>query len=259
MSSVEFRELARAAARRFGPGGRFAVGFAQGKLTRDPIFEHLLAHGLFNPPVQDPGSPANPRVMLDLGCGQGVVAALLAQADEAIRAGRWPARWPQPVRTRFHGIELMPRDVARARAALGDAATFVTGDIARSTFPAAHTVLILDVLHYLPYEAQDRVLADVRRALEPDGRLLMRIGDADGGFGFRWSNWVDHVVTWIRGHRLPRLYCRSLSQWSDLLRQHGFDIEQRPMSEGTLFANVLLIANLRARPASVPATSGEHS
>ncbi len=273
-----FDTLARQSARRYRSGGRFAQGFAYGKLTRDPVFAYLLGQGLLNPPDSpatrngsgqsvDPQQASGPTqgdgtirsvppkvlsepapLLLDLGCGQGVVAAMLTQARHLHAHGLWPDEWPVPVRSDFHGIELMPRDVARAHAALGDTARFVTGDIALTPYPRAHTVLILDVLHYLPYDAQDRVLAAVRAALIPGGRLLLRVGDADGGFGFRWSNWVDHVVTWFRGHRLPRLYCRAVRQWCDVLHGHGFEIEQRPMSEGTLFANVLLIGRLADGP-----------
>jgi hypothetical protein len=75
----------------------------------------------------------------------------------------------------------------------------------------------------------------------------MRVGDADGGLPFRISNWIDHLVTFARGHRLSRLYCRSLRDWQALLRQLGFTVESVPMSQGTPFANVLLVARLGPR------------
>ena len=111
-------------------------------------------------------------------------------------------------------------------------------------FPRCETVVILDVLHYVSFDAQDRVLARVRDALSPHGRLLLRIGDAAGGFGFRFSQWVDRAVMRARGHRIGQLYCRPLDEWVAALRALGFVVETRPMSTGTLFANVLLIADL---------------
>ena len=72
--------------------------------------------------------------------------------------------------------------------------------------------------------------------------LLLRIGDADAGLPFRISNWVDHVVTFARGHRLGELYCRPLAVWIAHLEALGFTVEARPMSEGTPFANVMLVA-----------------
>ncbi len=88
-------------------------------------------------------------------------------------------------------------------------AEFVLGDIARTPFPRPDIVVILDVLHYLPFEEQKDVLHRLHLALQPHGRLLLRIGDADGGFGFRFSNWVDRVVTRCRGHRLDACIAES--------------------------------------------------
>ncbi len=236
MSTPEFRRMAQAAADRYRAAGRFAVGFANGKLTRDPAFEHILADGLLR----------DARRILDLGCGQGLLAALLVEARRLQASGGWPARWaPAPAAdARVRGIELMPSDVERGRRALGSDTDLELGDIAKTEFGSVDAVVILDVLHYLPYDAQDDVLRRVRRALDGGGRLLLRVGDADGGLGFRISQWVDHTVTFCRGHRLSRLYCRPVSQWSEALRGLGFTLTTpRPLSEGTPFANVLLIAD----------------
>ena len=57
-------------------------------------------------------------------------------------------------------------------------------------------------------------------------------------------NWVDHAVTFVRGHRLPALYGRKLAEWVDLLRSLGFQVESLPMSEGKPFANIMLVARV---------------
>lgn len=215
--------------------GRFAWHFARGKLGGDPVFVGLLRHGLI---------PDNARV-LDIGCGQGLLASWLLSAQALQRSGNWPADWPKaPVTPSIHGIELMPRDVERARKALGDAARFTVGDMCSADFGQADAVVILDVLHYVSIAAQDDVLRRVRDALAPRGTLILRVGDADGGLPFKFSVWVDHVVTFIRGHRNSRLYCRSLSEWKTALSKLGFDVQSLPMNQGTPFANILLVAKL---------------
>ena len=140
----------------------------------------------------------------------------------------------------------MPRDAQRATTALGDAARVVCGDIRSAEFGRADTAVILDVLHYIDYDEQDRVLQRLRTALQPGGQLLLRVGDADAGLPFKLSNWVDHVVTFVRGHRLARLYCRPLRQWHRTLEALGFQVEVIPLSHGTPFANVMLKARLPA-------------
>ena len=230
-----WRRLLDRASAPYRSAGRFAWHFARGKLGYDPVFRHLLASGLI---------PRNARV-LDIGCGQGLLASLLHACGGSGAAGGWPATWPAaPAGARVTGIELMRRDVERARAALGEGAhtRFVCGDMRREAFPASDTVVILDVLHYVTHAEQDAVLERVRDALAPGGRLLLRVGDAGSRRGFAISQWVDRAVTRLRGHSVPPVYGRTLAEWIAQLRQLGLQVEPRPMSQGTPFANVLLVA-----------------
>lgn len=237
---VFIRSLVDRAAAPYRQAGRYAWHFARGKLGGDPAFAGLLQRGLLT---------GRDRV-LDIGCGQGLLAAWLMAARDSAAQGRWPAGWPgAPRPAHVRGIELMQRDVDRAQAALKPAvdaaqASFVAADMCSAPFGQADAVVILDVLHYVPVAAQDDVLRRVRDALSPGGVLLLRVGDAAAGLPFRISNWVDFVVTTLRGHRLGQLHCRPLAEWRRALTSIGFRVEAHPMSEGTPFANVLLVARL---------------
>lgn len=229
------KSLVDAAAAPYRSAGRFAWNFAKGKLGSDPAFAGLLEHGFI---------PDGARV-LDIGCGQGLLASWLLSARRLYDNGQWLQSWPAPPRTAsIHGIELMRSDVERAQQALGDAASFAVGDMCQADFGKVDAVVILDVLHYVDYAAQESVLRRVKEALAPDGRLLLRVGDANGGWRFRCSLYVDHIVTFVRGHRNSRLYCRPLSEWKETLRRLGFTVESLPMNQGTPFANILLDARL---------------
>ena len=219
--------------------GHFAWRFARGKLGMDPVFRHLLSRGLITPRAQ----------VLDIGCGQGLLASLLRAAEAAAARSHWPADWaPAPHSARVTGIELMPRDVARAEQALSDLPsrpTLLCGDMRQAAFAPCDLVVILDVLHYVDVAAQDDVLARVRLALAPGGRLLLRVGDASQRVRFGISRWVDHVVTLVRGHGEPPTYARTLDQWRVALQRLGFTVRAWPMSQGTPFANVLLVCDLQ--------------
>ncbi|HVQ02975.1 MAG TPA: methyltransferase type 11, partial [Burkholderiaceae bacterium] len=60
--------LHRLATDRYRGSSRFAWHFARGKLGRDPVFRALIERGSI---------AAHARV-LDIGCGQGLLASLLA-------------------------------------------------------------------------------------------------------------------------------------------------------------------------------------
>jgi SAM-dependent methyltransferase len=213
--------------------GRFAYHFARGKLRHDPVFRAILEKGLLR------GQPC----ILDLGCGQGLLAAWLRAAADCYQRGAWPERWPPPpVPRSVRGIELKRRDVARARCGLGEECDVVQGDIREVPFGGVDAVVILDVLHYLPEASQREVLQRARAALPAGGVLLLRVGDADAGLRFRVTCWSDRLTLLFRGHGLPRLHCRGVTRWRELLRDCGFDSLAEPMSAGTPFANVLLIA-----------------
>ena len=234
------RMLVERAATRYRRAGKFAWHFAQGKLGGDPAFAALLSQGLLT---------GRDRIV-DIGCGQGLLAAWVLAAEDAAREGQWPAQWPAAPRpAHIHGIDLLRRDVIRAEEALSGElssgrVSFVTGDMCHADFGRVDAVVILDVLHYVREEAQEDVLRRVRAALDPGGVLVLRIGDAAAGLPFRFSNWVDHGVAAFRGNGLSRFHCRTLTQWQRVLSSLGFTVQARAMSAGTPFANVMLVARL---------------
>jgi len=232
-----WRALVERASAPYRPAGRFALHFARGKLRWDPVFRHLLVHGLIKPRSR----------VLDIGCGQGLLASLLEAADGEARGGRWPAEWAAaPSGARLTGIELSPRDVARARGALGAGADFVCGDMRSVAFPAVDTIVLLDVLHYVDRPEQDAVLARARAALGNGGMLVLRVGDAASRRGFTASQWVDRLVCLLRGRRSRPRAGRAVAEWTSHLVALGFEVSGQPMARGTPFANVLLVATVGA-------------
>ena len=217
MTGGSFEALARDAAARYPARDRFARGFAYGKLTRDPVFAYILQHELIAPRAR----------VLDLGSGQGVLAALLATAgkDASVR-----------------GIEHARRDVERARIAAANGAQFIHGDIRTTDFGSADVCVLLDVLHYLEPSAQEDVLRRVSATLAGGGVLLMRVADGSRALRFRLTLAMDRLAMAFRGRLVGCYHCRPLAAWIEMLAALGFSVEAVPMSRGTPFANVLLVA-----------------
>ncbi|HEV8647142.1 MAG TPA: class I SAM-dependent methyltransferase [Burkholderiales bacterium] len=235
----EVRALLRSAARPYLAAGLYPYFFARGKLAYDPVFVSLLRRS---------GIPDGARI-LDLGCGQGLLAAVLIAARRQYEAGAWPAGWPAPpATTQLYGIELQERAASWARIALAGGASIQTGDLRHAVLPDADAIFILDVLHYLEPEAQRRVLDQAAHALRAGGTLFMRIADIAAGLRFGFTRVADRFSAIMRAQRLPLHHHRSLADWIAMLHSFGFVVEAEPMSAGTPFANMLLTARAGSRP-----------
>jgi SAM-dependent methyltransferase len=234
--------LVRDASRRYRQAGHFPYHFARFKLRRDPVFRIALAAGLI---------PDGARI-LDLGCGQGLLAAWLL-ASQRHDGPAWPAHWHRPPRPRaLVGIELTDTDVALARTALAGATDWpidiVQGDIRAMPQGAYDHVVMLDVLHYLDYAGQEAVLRHVHASLAPQGSVLLRVGDAGAGLQARYSQAVDRTVQWLRARRATPLYCRRADDWRALLARQGFALREIPLPAEAHGANVLMVAHRAEGP-----------
>jgi 2-polyprenyl-3-methyl-5-hydroxy-6-metoxy-1,4-benzoquinol methylase len=100
--------------------------------------------------------PTNPRRALDVGCGDGRFARLLAQSVHEVVA-----------------IDVDRREVDRARAAEGgpDNVQWQCADLLTYAVDGSYDVVTaLAVVHHLPLE---QALAQMERLLRPGGRLLV--------------------------------------------------------------------------------------
>ena len=227
------RHLAAEAAAWYRPAGRFARYFALGKLLGDPVFPMILERGLI------PGDAC----LLDPGCGQGLLGAWLLAARRIYEQGGWLAGLPKPPALgHYQGIERRPAEARRARRALGAHAVIVSGDLLSVPWPEADVIVLLDVLHYLNPEAQTKVLRRARESLSPRGRLLLRVGDAAGGWRHRWSDGVDRAVAGLRGDGWERLHGRRAEDWEDVLEAQGFGLEALPLRQGFSLSNRCYLA-----------------
>jgi SAM-dependent methyltransferase len=235
------RQLLEAAARPYRQAGRYAWHFAASKLRHDPVFLALLRRGL----LPDRGS------LLDLGCGQGLLLSLLEAAKQQYQAGQWPPDWPAPpMHLAWRGIDLHPQRVRLARHALGNGVQVDLRDLRHLDLQPCSVIVLLDVLFYLGETEQERVMDKVAAALEPGGLLLLRETDAGAGFAFHVTRWGERLAGALRGEFAQRLCYRSAARWGAQLAGRGFAVDVLPMSEGTPFANILLVSR-KGSPQSV--------
>jgi len=224
--------LIAATADRYRGAGMLDWRFVRGKLRYDPVYLGLL---------RGRALPADGRV-LDLGCGRGILLALVASAQDQLARGVRLPEWVTSSHLVLHGIEARPREVAVARRALDGAATIEQMDLREATLPGADAAVLLDVLHYLPAAAQEDLLARVAATLSPRGILLIREPDAAGGRRFTVARIQERLGALCRRDWRQSFCYHRAEDWRRLLQRLGLAVTVSPMAKGTPFANVLIEA-----------------
>jgi uncharacterized protein (DUF2062 family) len=238
-----FAELVRRASDRFVNASISAWEFAKGKLRGDPVYRSVLLDGQLR----------SGGTLVDVGCGTGLMLALLVEASAAVRERRWPAAIANPpVFARLVGIEIRPHAARLARQALGAAATIVTADARTALPPAVDAVILFDVLHMMSADHQVALLGAVRGRLATGGVVLVREADADAGWRFRAVRLGNRLKALAFGHWRQSFSFRSADAWVALFESLGFAVERRSMGQGTPFANVLFRLTAAAASGSTP-------
>lgn len=236
IADPDFDYVAEAAADRYLSASMTAWEFARGKLRGDPVYRAALCEDL----LTDGGA------LIDVGCGSGLMLALLDEAARAVREDRWsPTRRLPPRFAQLIGIELRPRVAETARRILDNAATILTEDVRRADLPSASAILVFDVLHMVPAADQEAVVERLAQGLEPGGVLLLREADAAGGWRFALVRLGNTMKALITLNWRQRFHFRTALEWQELLESQRLDVSVRPMREGTPFSNVLLRASRR--------------
>jgi uncharacterized protein (DUF2062 family)/SAM-dependent methyltransferase len=173
--------------------------------------------------------------LLDVGTGRGQLPMLLLELGRATSANGfdWDARKIEDA-----------SDAARRAPAL--AAEFRRGDVRDAALAAADTALLIDVLHYVDLDAQDRLLDAVADAVRPGGRVVVREADTERGFR-SFVTWLEErFFTLIRFNRGERVRFRPAREIAERLQRRGFACEVRPAWGVAPLSNVLIIGR---RPA----------
>ena len=116
--------------------------------------------------------------------------------------------------------------------------SFREGDFRRIRGNRLAGIALIDVLHYLPYGAQRRLLKDSFRSLRRGGVLLFRDVDRGPGLSSFLNGLHESLMTGLGLTRAEGLYFRTAAEWSRLAEQAGFEVRQKPTGRFP-FADVL--------------------
>jgi SAM-dependent methyltransferase len=215
---------AGAIARAFLPSrlsfARYHYYYARAKLASDPLYPGVVAA------LRGSDAP-----LLDLGCGIGLLAHALRADGQALRyAG-----------VDFDAGKIALANTAAQRARLSDVA-FATCDLMRERPWHRGSVAVLDVLQYLPGDAQERLLDDAIAMLEPGSRLVIRSGLHDTNARGRVTLAVDRIANGIGWMRSGPLGYPTRDWFERRLSDAGLAAGFRPLHGRTPFNNWLVVA-----------------
>lgn len=140
-----------------------------------PLKERLFVRGrLASAPLLEVARRAPPGRVADLGCGHGLLVALLAV--------------DRPDRT-VVGVDPDPRKIDWAKASVGKlpnvALEVATVEQLAARAPGSFDgAVVCDVLYLLPQDAWRGFLSSVHALLKPGGRLLLKEAEADGSWRY---------------------------------------------------------------------------
>lgn len=212
--------------------GIFAWEFVRGKLRFDPVYFDLLSQGA----LPDRGK------LVDLGCGRGLLLSALRVAATT-EGSDWPEGWkPAPKNLELIGVDGRPHAIETARTALGDSAELHCGDLTRYDIPSCSAVVLINVLHYLDAQTQERLLARAADALQPGGLLVLCEGDAAPTTRFLITRLAERFCAVARGDFRQHFHFRSVGDWRHLVESLGLETATRPASDGTPYANIWIAA-----------------
>jgi predicted TPR repeat methyltransferase len=214
----------RAIAASFLPD-RYRYWYSLSKLAMDPLYEAVP--GTFE-------EEAEP--LLDLGCGIGLLLHCLRASGRKVPY----------VGVDTDAVKIAAASAASSRVGHHNAAFHVCDLSVR--FPQHHgSVALLDVLQYLPPQAQGTLLSQAAQCVSNQGQLVIRTGLADGTWRSAMTRANDrfgHAVGWMKTSFKAQPSAQELRA---VLHRHGLQADIKPLWGRTPFNNWLVIARRLAQ------------
>ncbi len=185
-------------------------------------------------PLERIGAYVPPRGrVLDVGCGHGLFASLLA-----LEAPGRAVLGVDPMAGKIGVAQRAARAVPNVRFELGSAA-----DVVESRWDA---IAILDVLYLLPRPAKLALLEQCRALIAPGGVLLLKTNDQTPRWKYQWARLEERLMTGLGLTEGQGLYFLNAAQNRALLDLAGFDAEIVRLDTWLPYPHVLFVA--RPRP-----------
>lgn len=150
--------------------------------------------------------PRNGTV-LDIGCGNGGFSNYLCLES--------PKR-------KVLGIDLSKKRVEIAKKSIGKRKNvhFIFGDVTKIKQPFADCYLIVDVLHHIDFEKQEKLLEFLAKKLNRRSSLIIKEIDPSNKIPFLFGHTIEKIL-----YPKEKIYARPKKEWEKIFKSFGLSIK----------------------------------
>jgi 2-polyprenyl-3-methyl-5-hydroxy-6-metoxy-1,4-benzoquinol methylase len=169
--------------------------------------------------------------MTDIGCGYGAMTYMLGLLS--------PER-------KIYGIDYDEKKILVANHCYAKAnnINFMHGDVQEIDLPQSHVFILSDVLHYLPYQEQEKIISKCAEKLIPGGKIVIREADKELQSRHVMTRLSEFLSTRLGFNKTQNekgiLYFPKGAQIQELLTEHGLDV--KVIDNTRITSNLIIIA-----------------
>lgn len=165
-------------------------------------------------------------IILDLGAGHGLLSRALALQSAMRRVVALDHD-----EKRIELARLANQGISNCEFSIGDFS-------ALKGMSDVSGIAMIDVLHYFPFEVQEKIFSDAWNSLRAGGTLCFREIDTEAGLVSSCNKLHERVMKAVGFTKASELHFRSPDSWKKLAESKGFSVAVEKMT-APMFADLL--------------------
>jgi 2-polyprenyl-3-methyl-5-hydroxy-6-metoxy-1,4-benzoquinol methylase len=152
------------------------------------------------------------KTITDIGCGYGFLSHMLYYTDKD---------------RKITGIDYDEEKISTAKGVLkNESVQFISGDAEEVVFQNSDIFIINDVLHYMTFDKQERIIEKCMQSLNGGGKIIIREGNSESKkhAGTKFTEvWSTKILKFNKTEN--ELYFTSRSRMEAIAKRHNYLVE----------------------------------
>lgn len=141
-------------------------------------------------------------IIYDIGCGEGGLTNYLYYSS--------PSR-------KLTGLDRSKWRISRANKTKNNNVKFIYGDINKKNLPLASAYILVDVLHHIDYQNQEKLLNSLAKKMRSKSLLIIKDVDNSNVIPFLFGHLFEKIL-----YPKEKIYTRSKAEWINLFTNLNF-------------------------------------